>query len=673
MRHARKAVAKRPWVLGLSASHNGAACLLHGDELVAAIQEERLSRVKRDRIFGAQPCLAISYCLDTAGIDAADLDLVVSCVQGRARSAEQDVGLNPQLQLIANRVPCLTISHHFGHAVSAFATSGFDEAAVLVVDGVGSPFEDLNEDQRAVVVGDKASWEMISSYSASQAGIEPLQQQMVTRGEWLPRRAGGMPRFRTLGGMYSAVAVQIFGDPMEAGKVMGLAPYGQIAFPADEFFTVSDGNFRFRDVIPECFEHEQRWPEEQRVYQDLARSVQNALEVAILHLVERLRQKTTAAYLCYAGGVALNCVLNERLWRESGFRDVYIPAATEDSGVAVGAAYWGLRTLTCMETRRRAFPDSLGRRYSRAEINAATACVPGLRLCTSGRAEVLTETVRRLQAGQLCGWFQEGSELGPRALGRRSILADPRHVKTRLDLNERVKERESFRPLAASILADQAPKWFDVDGAATSPFMLRVWPVKASARDRIPAVVHIDGTARVHTVTEVDGAYRQLIACFYKATGVPLLLNTSFNGPGEPIVETPEHALWCALQVGLDFVVLHDRLVERDGSIGSLLDLVPRLTATNYAVEIPLADGRFNSTAPSNANLAFRVTTPWGPRTQLVPGHLLCLLEALDGKSNGWQLVEKLRGRIRDSDPERWLAKALARLRGVAVLALDPP
>jgi len=200
--------------------------------------------------------------------------------------------------------------------------------------------------------------------------------------------------------------------------------------------------------------------------------------------------------------------------------------------------------------------------------------------------------------------------------------------------------------------------------------MLRAWPVKASARDRIPAVVHVDGTARVQTVDATDGAFHELLSRFRDATGVPLLLNTSFNGPGEPIVETPEDALWCALHIGLDFVVLGERLIEPDGTVRSLLDLVPRLAATSYTVEIPLTDGSFHATAPAEANFAFCVTTPWGSRTQLLPGHLYPLLEALDGQSDGWRLLEKLRGCIPHSHADRWLVKALARLRGTGILTL---
>jgi carbamoyltransferase len=209
-----------PWVLGLGASHNGAACLLHGDRIVCAIQEERLSRIKRHRTYAGEPSLAVRYCLDAGQIEAGDLDLVVASVQGRARSREQDAGLSPQLRLNHHKVPVLTVSHHLAHAASALATSGAREAAVLVVDGLGSPYEDLSAEEQAVADGDDG-WETISLYRASDAAIEPLEKHLVRDGAWLERRTEGMPRFRSLGGMYSAVAHQIFGDPMEAGKVMG--------------------------------------------------------------------------------------------------------------------------------------------------------------------------------------------------------------------------------------------------------------------------------------------------------------------------------------------------------------------------------------------------------------------------------------------------------------------
>lgn len=343
-----------PWVLGISASHNGAACLLHGDRIVAAIQEERLTRTKRQRLFGAANSLAINYCLDYAGITPADLSMVVFSAQGNAHSREQDITLSPQLQLSVHGVPAITISHHMGHAMSAFALSGFGDAAVLVIDGLGSPYEDLRADEQAVAVQQlNHGWESISLYAATETQLTPLEKHLVEDGQWLSRKQDGMPLFGSLGGMYSAVASQVFGDPLEAGQVMGLAPFGKCEFPPEEFFEFVDGRFIFRTEVSSRFTHNKRWPACQRLYRNLACSVQHALEKSIMLLSQRLRSLCRSENLCYAGGVALNCVVNELLHRESGFNRLHIAPAAEDSGPAVGAAYYGLWHLTGRNTRRR--------------------------------------------------------------------------------------------------------------------------------------------------------------------------------------------------------------------------------------------------------------------------------------------------------------------------------
>jgi carbamoyltransferase len=657
-----------PWILGLAASHNGGACLLRGDRIVAAIQEERLTRTKRTRTFGAEASLAVAYCLAAGGIGPADLDLVVLSAQGKTRAPEQDLAGNRQLQLALHGVPWLTISHHMGHAASAFAGSGFADAAVLIVDGLGSPFEDLSPTERAVARGGSGDWESISLYHAAGTGITPLDKQMAEN--WIERPPAGMPRFRTLGGMYSAVAKQIFDDTMEAGKVMGLAPYGRPELPVADFFAWREGGFHFSDAVPARFPDDRRWPERGDEYKDLARSVQEALEAAILELAARLRELSPSRNLCYAGGVALNCVTNERLFRESGFDAVYIPAAAEDSGTAVGAAYHGLWHLTGRNTRRALTTDSVGRRYGPIEIDTALAAVPGVAEVRRGMSEVLDETVYRLAAGQLAGWFQGGSELGPRALGHRSILADPRRAAAKADLNGRVKFREDFRPFAPMVLAEEAAAWFELGGASPeSPFMLRVWPFREEARARVPAVVHVDGTGRVQTVgAGSEGPHRELLRRFHVATGVPILLNTSFNGPAEPIVETPEDALWGLIQHGLDFVVLEDRLVEREPGIASLLDLVPALAARAYTVEVPIEGGRFSAWVPAGAPLRFRVETPWGTREEAIPGQLYPILAVIDGATDGWGLLARLSEEAGRPLRTVWLVERLARLRRAAVV-----
>lgn len=557
-----------PWVLGISASHNGAVCLLRGDEVVVAVQEERLSGLKRHRIYGSSETLSLPYCLAYAGISPADLDLVVLCVGGRAGHPSQDPARSPQLRELAGRVPTLVIPHHLGHAVSAFATSGFRDAAVLVVDGMGSPAEDLGDAERAVVKREvEDGWEIISLYAASDVTLTPLEKHLVERAEWLGPCGDVMPRFGSLGGMFSSVAHQLFGNAAEAGKVMGLAPYGHAALPAGMFFDISSGGeFVFRDAVPERFRHGARWPQRREEYSGLAASVQSALEEALTHLVARLRELCPSENLCYAGGVALNSVANERIVRTSGYGRVHIPPAAEDSGPALGAAYYGLWHLTGQNTRRRMVSDACGRPYAPPPASRAFEAARGVRSVVS--RDVLSDAVELLRAGMIVGWFEGRSELGPRALGQRSILCDPRRPDGKAVLNSRVKRRESFRPFAPAILLEEAGEWFECGaGGFESPFMLRVRRFRPEKAPLVPAVVHVDGTGRVQTLTaEANGMFYALTKKFYERTGVPLLLNTSFNVMGKPIVETPEDALACLAESGLDCCVIGDRIYYKDVS-----------------------------------------------------------------------------------------------------------
>lgn len=554
------------WVLGISASHNGAACLLKGDEIIVAIQEERLSGFKRHRIYGAKPSLSVPYCLNYAGIRPRDLSAIILCAGGHARSTAQDIRRNPLFKGVLGHVPVLTIPHHFGHAMSAFATSGFEESSLLVIDGMGSPYEDLFEDERrAVRRRVRDGWETASLYAASGTSLTVLEKHLVEKGHWLLKRRGGMPLFGSLGGMYSAVAHQLFGDAMEAGKVMGLAPYGIPRLAPEQFFEVTrGGSFIFRDVVPQAFRHNDRWPAREDEYRDLAASVQSALESAILYLAKRLRSLNPSENLCYAGGVALNSVVNERLIRESGFKRVHITPVADDSGPAIGAAYYGLWHLRGVNTRRRMVHDGFGRPYAGDSVLSAVHTTPGVRFIRS--RDVISDAVELLCSGKIIGWFDGRSELGPRALGQRSIICDPRRPDGKAILNLRVKKREAFRPFAPAILLEEAEDWFDLGGAPpASPFMLRVCKFRPGKADVVPAVAHVDNTGRLQTVTRAaNGRFYELIRRFHKRTGVPLLLNTSFNVMGRPIVETPEDALSCLLESGLDCCVFEEGIISKD-------------------------------------------------------------------------------------------------------------
>lgn len=559
---------KDPWVLGISASHNGAVCLLKGDEIVVAIQEERLSRRKRHRISGSQHTQALDYCFDYAGITPRDLSMIVITVQGHATAASQDLTQNPFLKVKEYGTPTRFVSHHFAHAVSAYATSGFKESDILVIDGIGSPAEDLSDDERSTIVNPmEGGWEIISLYKARRTRIKSLEKHLAEGKNWLTPGHQSMPRFRSLGGIFSAAAVQIFGADLEAGKVMGLAPYGQPVFPVEEFFEMDGNRFVFSEKVSSRFNHAERWPNHQEEYQNLSASVQNALEGALLYLVEHLHELSPSDNFCYAGGVALNSVANERIIRESKFKNVYIMPAAEDSGPAIGAAYYGLWELTGKNTHRRLLHDAVGREYAPAEISSAIDETPGA--VPVEAEDVLDEAVERLIQGQIVGWFQGRSELGPRALGQRSILCDPRRPDGKEVLNSRVKHREAFRPFAPVVLLEEAHNWFELDGVTPdSGFMLRVCPFKEEKKELIPAVVHVDGTGRIQTVTrEANGRFYDLIKKFYERTGVPIILNTSFNVMGMPIIETPQDALYCMLSTGIDYCVLGDFIVGKRESI----------------------------------------------------------------------------------------------------------
>jgi len=326
---------------------------------------------------------------------------------------------------------------------------------------------------------------------------------------------------------------------------------------------MDEGSFYFRNTVSERFNHDRRWPTDREEYENLAFSTQAALEEGLLYLVRRLRSLCASENLCYAGGVALNSVANERIIRESGFKNVYITSAAEDSGPAVGAAYYGLWQLTGQNTRRRMLRDACGRTYSPYLISEAIDKVPGVESVSS--ADTISDAVDLLCDGKILGWFDGGSELGPRALGQRSIVCDPRRVDAKQLLDSCVKKREGFRPFAPGVLLEEVENWFEINGLnPASPFMLRVCKFRPEKRTEVPAVVHVDNTGRLQTVTsEENGRFYEMVKKIYLKTGVPILLNTSFNVGGQPIVETPEDAILCLLNSGLDACVFENIIVVK--------------------------------------------------------------------------------------------------------------
>ncbi|MDH3380752.1 MAG: carbamoyltransferase, partial [Gammaproteobacteria bacterium] len=528
----------KPWILGLSSAfHNGSACLLHGEELVVAIQEERLTRIKRDRLKIYENSLAIDYCLSAAGITPRHLDMIVDCtiaLQG------QDPDGMLKNSIIANSsrsdVILASVSHHLGHAYSAHAASGFEETLVLVVDGGGSFVWQLSADElnAAITTADEAC-EHISVYHFTPKKVEFIEKHMAEIPYAWYRNYRGMLPFATIGHMYASASKQIFGDYLEAGKVMGLSPYGTATIPVSEFLEFDGEKFTFLDLVPKRFPFDERWPLHKVEYQNLAASTQAALEFALHALVSKLNNGRISRNLCYAGGVALNSVANHTVIRNAAFDRVYIIPAAEDSGPAIGAAYYGLSQLCGANRSPGIRSDFLGRPYTAEEIARTLDVTPRTKIIRSENP--IETTAKLLEGGNIVAWFEGRSEFGPRALGHRSILCDARRDDAKKLLNTRVKHREEFRPFAPIILAEHLKDWFEADGHnLLMDYMLEVCTIKPLLREKIPGVVHVDGTGRLQTITRQDNASMYaLLQAFYARTGVPILINTSFNVMGEPL------------------------------------------------------------------------------------------------------------------------------------------
>ncbi|OGT88238.1 MAG: carbamoyltransferase [Gammaproteobacteria bacterium RIFOXYA12_FULL_61_12] len=586
-------MSKKPvYVLGINAyDHDTSACLLRDGEIAYAISKERITREKHDSGFYQE---IIDYCLDAEGISMDDLDLVVrNCYILPVEEMERRLTFQGALFFMdeeeraqASRHPLyfsksdrvVTISHHLAHAYSAFAACPFEEGAVMVVDGVGSYRSDVTEEVPPDGTPHPLARESESFYKFEGTRLETLKKV------WLaPCRGFFSEEFFNmagLGALYSRVSTYVFGNWNKCGELMGLAPYGR-PDRIKPLLSLKDGEL---DVPDWTEEFNQPWlPDSSKKWEaspsmphweDMAWRVQDDTEKALISRARWLRETTGAKNLCIAGGVGLNCVANGKIVREAGFDNVWIQPAAGDDGIAIGCALYGHLAILKQPRSFVMKHSYLGIPYKDEEITE----VMGnrlIRLQTTSKVstDICGETARLLADGKVFGWFQGRSEFGPRALGNRSILADPRPGWMKDRLNARVKHRQPFRPFAPLVLAERAQEVFE--GEEESPFMLIAKRVRPEWRDRIPAIVHVDGTARVQTVSrETNPRLHQLLEAFDALTGVPVLLNTSFNVRGEPIVETPGDAVECFLGTGIDYLALHDRLIAKNRLHGILAPLM---------------------------------------------------------------------------------------------------
>ncbi|PJM91968.1 carbamoyltransferase family protein [Streptomyces sp. CB01373] len=533
-----------PCVVGINLGHNGGAALIT-DTVMVAIGEERLNRTRYSPGWEA----SLLYCLRSAGLTLADVDLVAVSGIGRTPPTWAETGL-AHLGIDPNRI--VPVDHHLSHAYTAYCLSPHQEATVLVVDGGGN-----NNDTETY-------------YRATSAGIERVGGTPATR----PRSGG-------IGATYEAFTNWLGWHEQEAGKTMALASYGDPGLYPAPLFDVVDTQVHgrlTRTHAPGVADLAEQsgfdfGPYGSRGEHELginaAAYVQSQTERALCALAEQTIASTGLGNLCFAGGVALNCVAADKLRRLDAVTGYFAPPASSDRGQALGCALYAWHRLTSELPRRPLSSDYFGRDYTSEEIEQALRRDPRSGLVERRRkpftwrreSDIARTAAQMIADGKIIGWFQGGSELGPRALGARSILADPRTTASSDALNQRIKHREPFRPFAPAILADHASTWFDLD--VTSPFMLLAPPVRPDHADKIAGVVHVDGTARVQTVDPATApAYGALIEHFHQLTGVPVVLNTSFNDR-EPIVETPAHALATFQACDLDVACVGEYLVEQ--------------------------------------------------------------------------------------------------------------
>jgi carbamoyltransferase len=547
-----------PVVLGVNRTQDASICLMHGSQLVWAIQKERLTRQKHH--WGKTGDFRDFYAPRLPGLER-PVDVLVECFSSDTEASQlpaYDAELADTLRF-APGCRRLRISHHMAHVCSVFPPSPFQEAAVMVVDGQGSPVSELTEHWSGAgeVPG---HWREVSSfYRADRARIECIGKQVWDRDDAQP--VG-------LGMFYFLLTQALFPGEGNEGKVMGLAPHGdpqalglpplavagaQVAIPAAWRALLGErGRFRYGAPgigFTDCA--------------NLAAAGQRAFEDALLRVANWLHAQTGFDNLCFAGGTALNCSANERLLRETPFKRVFIPPAPGDAGTALGCALYGLGTLAGQRCDWRWNHDYLGPEPALSDIEAALFDAPDLvveRL--PGRDALCARLLDLLCANKVIGLYQGRSEFGPRALGHRSIIGNPRHRYVRDWINARVKQREWFRPLAPMVLQERADEFFDVPVA--SPFMQFAAPVRPAAASLLPAITHVDGSARLQTVgPHDDPLLRTLLAGFAARTGLPVLLNTSFNGQDEPIVESPAEALATFRRMPLHALAMPPFLVKK--------------------------------------------------------------------------------------------------------------
>lgn len=543
----RKRAINRTVVVGINEGHDGGAAVVIDGIVKCAISEERLNRKK----YSPGYLSSFFYCLDALNLKIEDISLVVFSSYHKRLPEKGYQGALKSLGISCEKF--ISVNHHLSHAFGTYFLSPFDDALILVIDGQGN-----ENDTESYYIGEGQKIEKIGGNSSNRNPAKGI------------------------GRTYEAFTNFLGWVDQEAGRTMALAAYGDASSISIPLFELNDTeiigalDYKYeKGVMDFAKRHSLDFgPLYSRGNHlksiEVAAYIQKELERILIKLVTKLVEKTGKRKLCYVGGVALNCSANYKLLSRGIIDDIFVLPPASDRGQAIGNALYGFYKLESYLPQQPLRNDYFGKEYFEEEIISVLRREKGYiekhvpTQCGSvfEKQNSITKTVAKLLAdGKIVGWFQGASELGPRALGYRSILCDPRKIELKDQLNKKVKHREEFRPFAPTCLLEKASEYFEID--RPFPYMLFAVPVKPDKKDKIPVVIHVDNTARIQTVTKKEnGIFYDLIKEFYKLTGIPMILNTSFNSQ-EPIVETPENALSTFLKTDMDYLAIDDFLVQK--------------------------------------------------------------------------------------------------------------
>ncbi|PKB18669.1 carbamoyltransferase [Flavobacterium sp. 5] len=561
------------YVLGTGLSHNGSAILLKNGRVCVGIEKERISRKKHD---GGNDTLAIQYCLDAEGIKLSDVALVVQCANFDIPNRNQFRG--ERIFATANEPQIIDISHHLAHAYSAVGTSPFSECAVMVIDGCGSPldqFLNMHPEQKKHIDSSflkevQMLCEKDSFYHFDGQKLTPLFKDFSNMSGAVTSELKLPTTQHSIGGFYAAVSLYVFGDMDDVGKLMGLAPFGDAKDFTFDAFEFESGCLLVKDSWKQYFTNPSQgydyFKKHFSYYANVAKWAQEQVEKAVIYCISNRLERFPHKNLCYTGGVALNAVANAKLEDAQIAENIYFEPAAGDNGLALGCAYYGWLEHLKMPKVTHEGTTCFGKQYSEKQIEIAIQKEAN-KTYTQTKFETEEDLIlycaKKLNEGKTVAWFQSGAEFGPRSLGRRSILAHPGIDGMKVHINANIKFREDFRPFAPAVLKEEVGTYFET--GRYSPYMILVDKTRPEFLKQLCNVTHCDGSARVQTVEETwNPRFVKLLKEFKNQSGIAVLLNTSLNKKGMPIVETPEEALNLFGISALDILVLENVVLEKN-------------------------------------------------------------------------------------------------------------